>query len=44
MFALIGFGTFPFLYLAIVYASELGEGEWKYIGVIAIMICNHLSK
>ena len=33
IFATIGFTIFPYLYCVVVYASEIGGGDWKYYGI-----------
>ena len=43
LFSIIGFAIFPYLYSVIVYASEIGGGEWKYYGICIIFTCNPLA-
>jgi hypothetical protein len=33
IFAIIGFTIFPYLFCVVVYASEIGGGDWKYYGI-----------
>ena len=33
IFAVIGFTIFPYLFSVVIYASEIGGGDWKYYGI-----------